>query len=311
MSGDWSAYNGLVKTDRYGVDAMRLKRSMRLNDNSLSWLKSAGVAKGAGDIVVVGAYRSSEAGGNLKVQVTDSADNVIDSDTFSLLSSAGDWTKFAAVLSWNGATANFHVGIAPNDVSDTDRAVEIGMPICVYYFAAGEGVVPTAWILDDSGGSNEASIRRDTALDLRFNAEGEIQMTGFADGVHGGEAGSIWYFWQVGNGTNNDDSRTAFATQAAGAVTLNTEHYDDDDTSVDADVALTHGSEWTVRQRWNSAGLMEDGTTFSEVRGDSQQAGRVATWLVGTVDQNDDAEFGAGMGGLISRIRIACRELPV
>lgn len=211
-----------------------------------------------------------------------------------------------AVLSWNGATADFHVGIS-GSATASSGTVRMSMPIAVYYFAATKGYAPKALPLGDMGVSIFAA-RRDTALGARFNHEGEARMVGVHDDAKALES-FFPFYWSLRNGTDNDDRRIAAVVNTSGDVRFS--HYDGAGLidSVDVNLAAL-ASEWTVRQRWSTGGLMDNSSVYSEGRAAANQGdGRLVTWTP-DVAVIDDVKFGEDMGGLISQIVLSCRELP-
>jgi hypothetical protein len=292
-SSSWVEEGSPSVTKRFGVDAERWHRSVKVSTDNVDAYRPPAITAASGNIAVVW-YAKGDSPHNARLVLWNTLKTVSVVHDYAVTTA---WQRFEHVFAWGGSTAAFELWFHGSD-DGTKRIIELSTPLGVYF---GKNYVPfvihprTAALAAATGSLNNV-------LPDEFQEEGEISITGICEQNSPGVGTPII---DIHNGTNNNDRRFLSVT---GAYYFLFTHYDGVGGSQADSLAAAWDSEWVARGRWNIGGMLEDRTKFSGAHyNTTDNYGHVATFSTTTVIL-DEIDLGA-LGALISEVRITSREL--
>ena len=306
-AAEWSTGGTITVTKRVGPDASRWKRSVTILGTSTSEYQTPNIPLGSPVDIAVTWYARADSAITAAVLLVDTTSDIKETHTYSVTT---EWQRFTHVFTaWDAATANFALVFLPSNTG-TSQTLELSGPIGAYQRSIAPFVDTTDQEMQSTGilGFTES-------LTGAFNEEGEISLTG----ICANESPTFKTLIDLKNGTDNDDRRLL---RIDGNGDLAMDHYNGSgsSTTVVAGGTIDWSTEWTVRGRWNNAGIREDNISspswIGVIAPDGATAYSGGTVFSSTavpidiqaVSSNADS---AAINGIVSKISLRSREDPL
>jgi hypothetical protein len=241
--------------------------------------------------------------GNLSVRLENTSGTLLSNTVVAL---GYGWTRFRVDMSlWDNSTADGQVRFTPHAAGAPSVGFELANVVVVQtsevLYALPYGAASSADGLSFSLTSG--------SITEQFNHEGEIYVEGrLSDaGIGVGPAIGTNVAFNATNGTNNNDRRELSTTNSAASLA----HYNATGTSATGTTgALTWASpDWTLRGRWQRAGLLDSTTSWARVLKDATAASARASTFTASTTPLTTLTLQGGVQGIVTRVLLFAREL--
>lgn len=298
-TGDWHTAGGATVSTAYGVGVEGRKDSFSVTGDNTKGRELRGLLGMASSYCAVSFFARAATAHTARLDLNNASD--VNKGHFDY-SVTTEWQQFWHVFSaWDNSTPTFRLRFCGSS-DGTSRQVEV----CGPFFASPEPRILAAIPLSTDDGTSMGYVLADLAgetLTRQHTLEGEIQVVGVCP--QNPTPGTYDVFQM------ND--ATEYRVLQLGSSSEPQFEHDSTDSSISTAAAQTWDALWTLRGRWNMAGLLDAsskyaGVLFGDALSDPSHYDRVARWT-DTGETFSNVQFGGGIIG--DALPFICRSVTI